>query len=82
MNIKKMTLSEDILNFSLGINSDANKSNISYVSILRHILSSSKAEMNTKVNAVRLDKVHVGSSTVRKEKRNFRCWQWRNNRLF
>ena len=59
---------EDILEFSLGPSSDANLNNISYVSTSGNISSSAKAEMNTKVNAVRLDKVHVGSSTFRNEK--------------
>lgn len=59
---------EDILEFSLGPSLDANLNNISYVSTSGNISSSAKAEMNTKVNAVRLDKVHVGSSTFRNEK--------------
>lgn len=59
---------EDILEFSLGPSLDANLNNISYVSTSGSISSSAKAEMNTKVNAVRLDKVHVGSSTFRNEK--------------
>lgn len=59
---------EDILEFSLGPSSSANLNNISYVSTSGNISTSAKAEMNEKVNAVKLDNVHVGSSTFRDEK--------------
>ena len=61
----------DILNFSLGINSKANKSNISYVSILNNILSSSKIELGALINDIKLESIHVGTSTVREEKEIF-----------